>query len=158
VKKTHSTCGDWCGGVRQSNLEFAASLRAAADASGASGELAGLRRPLRLRARTERRRDQRREDVDAWARMVAGARCSVPEQRCARKARARWRACCAGRWAAVTDDSAAMSTDAYDSMSSEESESSGLVEGREGVCECGWFTMCGCGAQLAQKRVACRGG
>ena len=44
----------------------------------------------------------------------------------------RWRACCAGRYSAVMDDSAAISTDLYDSMSSEESESSGLVEGREG--------------------------
>ena len=83
--------------MRQSKLAAAASLLAAADASGASGVLTGLRRPLRLRARTERRHDQRREDVDAWARMVAGARCSVQEQRCAGKERARWRACCAGR-------------------------------------------------------------
>ena len=64
--------------------------------------------------------------------MVAGARCSVQEQRCAGKERARWRACCAGRSGAVMDDSAVISTDVYDSMSSEESEDSGLVEGREG--------------------------
>ena len=106
-------------GVRQANLEAAASLLAAADASGASGELAWLARPLRLRAHTERRRNQQSEGVDAWARMVAGARCSVQEQRCARKARASWLACCAGRWAAVTDDSAAMSTEVSDSMDSE---------------------------------------
>ena len=51
----------------------------------------------------------------------------VQEQRCAGKERARWRACCAGRWAAVMHDSAAMSTDVYDSMSSEESEEPGLI-------------------------------
>ena len=83
--------------MRQTNLEIDAALVAAADASGASGKLAGLARPLRLRARTERRRNQRSEGVDALAHMVAGARCSVQEQRCARKARACWRACCGGR-------------------------------------------------------------
>jgi len=93
-------------GARQTNLEVAASLRAAADASGASGVLTGLWRSLRLRARTERRHDQRREGVDAWARMVAGARCSVQEQRCAGKEGARWRACCAARWPIMMDKAA----------------------------------------------------
>ena len=133
MKKAHGHCGDWCWGARQTNLEVAASLRAAADASGASGVLTGLWRSLRLRARTERRHDQRREGVDAWARMVAGARCSVQEQRCARKARASWLAFCAGRWAAVTDDSAAMSTEVSDSMDSEGLHIHTCTKGREGV-------------------------
>ncbi len=59
--------------MRQTNLDAATSLLAAADASGASRELAGLARPVRLRARTKRRHNQRREGVDAWACMVAGA-------------------------------------------------------------------------------------
>ena len=118
--------------MQQTKVAAAATLLAAAGAPVASGVLTGLGRPLRLRARTERRHDQRVEGVDAWARMVAGARCSVQEQRCARKARACWRACCGGRSGAVMDDSAIISTDVYDSMSSEESEDSGLVEGREG--------------------------
>ena len=118
--------------MRQANLEADSPLLASAGASVASGKLSGLARPLRLRARTERRRNQQSEGVDAWARMVAGARCSVQEQRCARKARACWRACCGGRSGAVMDDSAIISTDVYDSLSREESESSGLVEGREG--------------------------
>ena len=58
--------------MRQTNLDAAASLLAAAEAADAAGELAGLARPLRLCVRTERRDDQRREGVDAWARMVAG--------------------------------------------------------------------------------------
>ena len=98
-------------GVQQIELAAAASLRAAADASGASGELTGLERLLRLRARTERRHDQRHEGVDRWARMVAGAGCSVQEQRCAGKARARWRACCAGRCPNLMDDSGPISTE-----------------------------------------------
>jgi hypothetical protein len=119
--------------VRQANLEADSPLLASTGASVASGQLSGLARPLRLRARTERRHDQRREGVDAWARMVAGARCSVQEQRCARKARASWLACCAGRWAAVTDDSAAMSTEVSDSMDSEGLHIHTCTKGREGV-------------------------
>jgi hypothetical protein len=42
---------------------------AAADASGASGEANGLARPLRLRARTELRCDERREGGDQQARV-----------------------------------------------------------------------------------------
>ena len=70
---------------------------AAADASGASGESTGLARSLRLRARTEQRRSQQREGVDAWAHMVACARSSMQEQRCAGKEGARGHVCCAAR-------------------------------------------------------------
>ena len=57
--------------MQQTKVAAAATLLAAAGAPVASGVLTGLGRPLRLRARTERRHDQRVEGVDAWARMVA---------------------------------------------------------------------------------------
>ena len=56
----------------------------------------------------------------------------MQKQRCARKARAPGVPVALADEGAVMHDSAAISTDVYDSMSSEESESSGLVEGREG--------------------------
>lgn len=117
--------------MRQSKLAAAASLLAAADASGASGELTGLGRPLRLRARTERRHDQRSEGVDSRPRMVTGARSSMQEQRCAGKEGARGHACCAARWPIMVDNSDAISTEVSDSMSSEGAACSHLHEGRE---------------------------
>ena len=72
-----------------------------ADSGGERGD--GARPVNRVRAVVvpasahEQSRDERRAGMDAWARMVAGARCSVQEQRSAGKERAHWRACCAGR-------------------------------------------------------------
>ena len=137
--------------MRQANLEADFPLLASAGASVASGQLSGLARPLRLRARTERRRNQQSEGVDTLACMVAGARGSMQEQRCAGKEGARWRACCAARWPIMMDKAANISMKVSGSMGMKCAAHSHL---RRGVRAAVSFTRCVVGVQVAQNRVA----